>query len=75
MAEITKRNLVLTFGTKDGKELNLTITKPREDLADGEISAAMTEIIAANALGGDSLVTTKVEANYVIQQKEAVSLV
>lgn len=75
MAEITKRNLVLTFGTKDGKELNLTITKPREDLADGEISAAMTEIIAANTLGADSLVTTKVEANYVIQQKEAVSLV
>ncbi len=74
MAEITKKNLVLTFGTSAGKEVKLTIAKPKEGLTSGEISAAMTDIIAANALGEDGLVTTKVEAKYVVQQTEAITL-
>lgn len=74
MAEITRKNLVLTFGTSAGKSVKLTITKPREGLTGEEISTAMTDIIAANALGEDGLVATKVEAKYVVQQTEAVSL-
>ena len=74
MAEITKKNLVLTFGTGAGKEVKITIAKPKEGLASGEISSAMTDIIAANALGEDSLVTTKVSAKYVVQQTEAITL-
>ena len=52
----------------------LTITKPKEGLTSDEISSAMTDIIAANALGEDSLVATKVSAKYVVQQTEAITL-
>ena len=51
----------------------LTITKPKEGLASDEISSAMTDIIAANALGEDSLVATKVSAKHVVQQTEAIT--
>ena len=74
MAEITKKNLVLTFGTSAGKEVKLTIAKPKAGLTSDEISSAMTDIIAANALGEDSLVATKVSAKYVVQQTEAIAL-
>ncbi|WP_410495494.1 DUF2922 domain-containing protein [Cellulosilyticum sp. ST5] len=52
----------------------LTITKPKEGLTSDEISSAMTDIIAANALGEDSLVATKVSTKYVVQQTEAITL-
>ena len=74
MAEITKKNLVLTFGSSDGKEVKLTITKPKEGLTGSEINTAMTDIIAANALGEDDLVSKKVDAKYVVQQTEAITL-
>ena len=74
MAEITKKSLVLTFGTGAGKEVKLTIAKPKTDLTSDEISVAMTDIIAANALGEDGLVATKVSAKYVVQQTEAITL-
>ena len=74
MAEITKRNLVLTFATSAGKEVKLTLTKPKEGLTGSEINTAMTEIIAANALGEDGLVSKKVDAKYVVQQTEAITL-
>ena len=74
MAEITKKNLVLTFKTGAGKEVKLTLTKPKESLAGSEINTAMTDIIEANALGEDGVVATKVSANYVVQQTEAITL-
>ena len=54
--------------------MKITIAKPKEGLASGEISSAMTDIIAANALGEDSLVATMVGAKYVVQQTEAITL-
>lgn len=74
MAEVTKKNLVLTFGTSIGGEVKLTINAPSDDLTSEEISAAMDAIIAAKALGEEVLVSTKTEAKYVIQQVEAIEL-
>ena len=74
MAEITKRNLVLTFSTATGKAVALTINSPNEALTDAEISQAMDAIIATNAFGEEELVNDKEEAKYVIQQVEAITL-
>ncbi|WP_410497318.1 hypothetical protein QTL86_16755 [Cellulosilyticum sp. ST5] len=38
------------------------------------MNTAMTEIIAANALGEEGLVTKKVDAKYIVQQTEAIAL-
>ena len=45
---------------------NLTIAKPKEGLTSGETSSAMITIIAAIALGEDSLVATKVSTKWVV---------
>ena len=74
MAEIKKKNLVLTFGTGAGGEVKLTINAPSEDLTSETISAAMDAIIASKALGEEQLVSVKTEAKYVIQQVEAINL-
>ncbi|WP_054743175.1 DUF2922 domain-containing protein [Cellulosilyticum ruminicola] len=72
MAEIKKKNLVLTFNTAAGGEEKLTINTPSESLTAEAISAAMDAIIASKALGEAQLVTDKAEAKYVIQQVESV---
>lgn len=74
MAEVTKKNLVLVFGTGAGGEVKLTINTPSADLTSEEISAAMDAIIASKALGEEQLVSTKNEAKYIIQQVEAITL-
>ena len=74
MAEITKRNLLLTFGTATGAKVTLTINSPNPDLSGPEISAAMDQIINTNAYGEEELVKSKQEAKYVIQQTEAIEL-
>ena len=38
MAEVTKRTLVLTFGTPAGSEVKLTINKPKEGLTGKNVS-------------------------------------
>lgn len=72
--EITKRALVLIFTNGLGKNVSLTINDPAEDLEDEEISRAMDEIVAASALGEESIVANKLEAKYVIQQVDEVEL-
>ena len=72
--EITKRVLVLIFTNGLGKNVSLTINDPAEDLEDEEISRAMNDIIAASALGEESIVANKLEAKYVIQQVDEVEL-
>ena len=72
--EITKRVLVLIFTNGLGKNVSLTINDPAEDLEDEEISRAMDEIVAASALGEESIVANKLEAKYVIQQVDEVEL-
>lgn len=74
MAEITKKNLVLTFGTAAGGEEKLTINTPNEELTSEAISSAMDAIIASKALGEEQLVSTKTEAKYVIQEVETIEL-
>ena len=72
--EITKKTLVLIFTNGLGKNVSLTINDPAEDLEDEEISRAMDEIVAASALGEESIVANKLEAKYVIQQVDEVEL-
>lgn len=74
MAEITKKNLVLTFATASGATLKLTVNTPNETLTSQNISDAMDAIIASNAFGEEQLAATKEEAKYVIQEVEAVEL-
>lgn len=74
MSEITRKNLVVTFINGLGKEVNLTITKPIDDLGSEVISNIMEEIIASSALGEDALVATKKEAKYVIQEEEELEI-
>lgn len=71
---ITRKVLQLTFSNSVGKNLTLTINEPAESL-DGEmVGAAMDEIIASSAFGEESLAINKVDAKYVIQQEEAITL-
>ena len=76
MAEITSRTLVLTFADDNGSKSSLTITKPQTDVDDATVIAQMDALIAAGAIvsADNNLVTTKVEAKYVVIEKEAVSL-
>lgn len=74
MAEITKKNLVLSFATAAGATLKLTINTPNEELTSENISTAMDAIIASQAFGEEQLATSKEEAKYVIQEVEAVQL-
>ena len=75
MAEITKKSLVLTFGTVGSKEVNLTIASPSETLEAGQIASAMNSIVATGAYGDGDSVDKKLAAKYVMQQVEAVELV
>ena len=74
MAEITKKSLVLSFGTQAGKEVSLTIAKPKTTLLANEIASAMDSIVAANAYGDGDMVSRKLGAKYVMQEVESVTL-
>lgn len=74
MAEITKKNLVLTFSTPSGAEEKLTINSPKENLTSRQINTAMDAIIQSKALGEAGLISSKAEAKYVIQQVEAIEI-
>lgn len=73
--EITKKTLVLGFVNGLGKEVNLTINAPAENLTGEIVSDAMDEIVASGAFGEESVVTNKVDAKYVIQQVDEIELV
>ena len=72
--EITKKTLVLGFTNTLGKTVSLTINDPAEGLEGEAVSSVMDEIIAATALGAESLVANKVDAKYVIQQVDEIEL-
>ena len=72
--DFTKRVLVLIFTNGLGKNVSLTINDPAEDLEDEEISRAMDEIVDASALGEESIVANRLEAKYVIQQVDEITL-
>ncbi len=72
MAEMTKKSLVLTFGTAGNKEISLTITKPNDTLTSADVTAAMDRIIASNAYGDGDQATQKVSAKYVMQQVDTI---
>lgn len=74
MAEITKKNLVLSFNTPAGATLKMTINTPNESLTSEEISKAMDAIVDARAFGEEQVVATKEEAKYVIQEVETIAL-
>lgn len=74
MAEVTKRTLVLTFGTAAGAEVKLTINKPKESLTGKNVSDAMEAIINARALGEAQIVSSKVDAKFVIQETESLDI-
>ena len=75
MAEITKKSLVLTFGTVGSKEVALTITKPSDTLTGAEIASAMDQIVATNAYGDGDAVNQKLGVKYVTQQVDVIALV
>lgn len=74
MGQITRKNLVLTFTNSVGKEVNLTINEPAEGIEGETLASVMDEIIAAAALGTQSLVANKKEAKYVVQEEEELEL-
>ena len=73
--EITKKTLVLVFTNGFGKNVSLTINNPIEGLDGATVSSVMDEIVAASALGEESIVANKLEAKYVIQQVDEIELV
>lgn len=75
MAKITKKTLMLTFKTVGGKEVNLSITNPSDELEATDVVASMNRIIAAGGYGDGDLVSEKLAAKYVMQQVEDVVLV
>lgn len=75
MAQITKKTLVLNFGTAVGDSLKLTINAPADNLSAETVSAAMDAIITSAAFGADSPAKVKSEAKYVIQEVEEIALV
>ena len=70
----TKRVLVLGFINEVGKNVNLTINDPADNLIGVCIASVMEEIIASAVLGDESLVSNVADAKYVIQQVEEISL-
>lgn len=72
--EITKKNLVLTFGTSTKSEESITISNPRPTLTGLEVKAAMDQALASGAIGEAVQATTIVGAKYIIQQVDTVDL-
>lgn len=66
--EETTKNLVLIFGTDTNESVRITVSAPKETLTNEEIATIMDNIIAAKALGGNTLISTKVSAKYVTKE-------
>mgnify|MGYP001260787142 CR=1 FL=1 len=72
--KVTKRNLVLTFGTPVKTQETITITNPAELLSGAEIKQAMTVALNSGAIGENVQANSIAGAKYVIQQVDAVNL-
>lgn len=72
--QVKRKVLVLTFVDGLGKNVSLTINEPVNDADGADVSTIMDKIVATKAFGAASLVTKKVEAKYVVQQEEALTL-
>lgn len=72
--EITKKNLVLVFGTPAKTEETITITSQNVTLEAGHIKTAMTQALASGAIGENVGASSIVGAKYVIQQVDTVNL-
>lgn len=69
-----KKILNLTFKNGAGKNVKITINKPKTDLASATVSEIMQNIIDSNALSEGAALQTKVSAEYVVQTTEAFTL-
>ena len=65
--EVTKRNLVLTFGTPVKTQETITITNPSELLTAGDIKQAMTVALNSGVIGENVQANSIAGAKYVIQ--------
>ena len=72
--EITKKNLILAFGTPAKTEETITITNPSPTLEASHIKAAMTQALASGAIGENVGANSIVGAKYMIQQVDTVNL-
>lgn len=72
--EITKKNLILAFGTSAKTEETITITNPSATLEAGQIKVAMTQALASGAIGENVPATSIVGAKYMIQQVDTINL-
>lgn len=72
--EITKKNLVLTFGTSAKTEETITITNPGTTLEGSQIKLAMDKALASGAIGEKVPANSIVGAKYVIQQVDEIDL-
>ena len=72
--EVTKRNLVLSFGTPVKTQETITITNPADLLTAAEIKGAMTAALNSGAIGENVQANSIAGAKYVIQQVDAVDL-
>lgn len=74
--EVKRKTLVLSFVSGIGEVVNVSINNPNDQLEASEISAAMDQMIASQALGCDSSQrpVDKKAAKYVVQQQEEISL-
>lgn len=69
---ITKRSLVLTFGTPIKTDLTITVASPNAALEGTDIKRSMDSILASNALGEVAVADSIMGAKYVIQQVDEV---
>lgn len=74
MDQVIKKSLVLTFKSSKGKDVKVTINRPKADMNGKTISDAMDNMIAADALGEEGKVVGKETATYVTQQSDTIEL-
>lgn len=61
------KTLNLVFGTAGGKQLHLTLAKPKDGLSDETVKSAMQAMIDSKALGAadGSMITAAIGAQYI----------
>ncbi len=74
MEQVIKKSLVLTFKASKGKDVKVTINKPKDGMDASVIGTAMDNMIAADVLGEDGKITSKETATYVTQQSDVIEL-
>ena len=74
MSQTVKKNLVLTFKTNKGKDIKVTLNKPKDNLEGAVISKAMDMMISADVLGEEGKIIGKECATYITQQSDTIDL-